>query len=86
MSHIRTGLTRVGMIALFLACYTPWAHAAPAPVILGAYPNLDAGTIAIQGTGFGGSPLVTLGGTNLVVQQSSDTEILATLPASLAEG
>jgi hypothetical protein len=69
-----------------------WALAVPgsaecAPVINGAYLNLAAGTITIEGMDFGtGVPIVNLAGAPLVVQQSSPTLIVASLPTGLAEG
>jgi hypothetical protein len=58
-----------------------------APVVNGAYVNWAAGTLTIEGTGFGsGTPVVTLGGNPLTVQSSSSTLILASIPAGLPEG
>ena len=82
------GRSRAMAGALALAC----AMAAPAtveaaPVITGAYLDLAAGTLSVEGTQLGsGMPTVTLGGTPLVVQTFSPTWIVAALPGGLDEG
>ena len=77
----------VALVALALTALTAPALAGVKPVILAATADLGAGTLTIAGISFGSvAPIVKLGGDLLTVVQSSQTEIVATLPPGLTDG
>lgn len=86
-------ITLVVGVSLFLSAglHSPDAAAErPQLQILSADADADQGTIVIQGRFFvaanDNAAVVTLGGTNLIVANISETEIEATLPALLENG
>jgi IPT/TIG domain len=57
------------------------------PVVFNTTVDTNANTLTITGINFGENPRVTLGGTQqLTVQNSNSTQIVANLPANLAPG